>query len=107
MQRQKLIMQEEQFWHVLWIHNLVRDFAFATDVVEFYLSDRLQFISVDAIKSNPLRVRSGVPHGSINGPLLLCGFYLKGVLIIWKDTKLRLTIIWTVAPVRRIWMSLR
>ena len=35
-----------------------------------YLSDRVQFVDIDGIKSEPKLIKTGVPQGSILGPLL-------------------------------------
>ena len=37
---------------------------------ESYLSNRQQYVEIDNIKSNTLRMTTGVPQGSILGPLL-------------------------------------
>lgn len=58
--------------HVLLVHKLLRQFDFsqsAAAMIESYLSAHLQFVLVDAINSEPLKVRSGVSQGSTISPL--------------------------------------
>lgn len=38
--------------------------------IEFYLSDRIQYVEINGIKSEYLTVSSGIPQGSVIGPLL-------------------------------------
>ena len=51
----------------LWAAGLVGN---AWKFFEAYLSDRQQFISINSHRSDVLPVISGVPHGSILGPML-------------------------------------
>ena len=41
-------------------HNLLKD----------YLKNRYQYVSIDDINSSKLKVKFGVPQGSVLGPLL-------------------------------------
>jgi hypothetical protein len=42
----------------------------ALKLLESYLSNRKQYISLDSVNSSPLNITTGVPQGSILGPLL-------------------------------------
>ena len=44
------------------------------DWMESYLTDRRQFVAVNDCTSECLKIRSGVPQGSILGPLIFCLF---------------------------------
>ena len=42
----------------------------ANELIAIYLKNREQFVSIDGIKADMLKVKIGVPQGSILGPLL-------------------------------------
>ena len=42
----------------------------ANELIKSYLSDRLQYVELDNVKSSRINVKYGVPQGSILGPLL-------------------------------------
>ena len=49
-------------------HYGIRDKSL--DLLNNYLSNRKQYVCVDNIRSEPLAITSGVPQGSVLGPLL-------------------------------------
>ena len=64
--------------HKILLHKL-KLYNFSNDALTFfesYLSKRTQLIAVDGVTSNMLKVTSGVPQGSILGPLLFL-FYVN------------------------------
>ena len=44
------------------------------DIIQYYLTDRMQFVKINKSSSTLKEVTSGVPQGSILGPLLLIIF---------------------------------
>ena len=53
--------------------NILSNYNFSTSAIKFlqsYLSDRTQFIEYNNLKSQVLNINSGVPQGSILGPIL-------------------------------------
>ena len=48
----------------------------ANDLLRSYLSNRKQYVQIDDISSSIVSINTGVPQGSILGPLLF-NFFLK------------------------------
>ena len=53
-----------------------------------YLSDRVQFVVLNNVMSEPMEVTCGVPQGSILGPLLFLAYINDMSVNIEKDCKL-------------------
>src|SRR5678816_407340 len=58
----------------------------ALSLIESYLSNRLQFVTIDNQSSAPLPITTGVPQGSVLGPLLF-SLYTSPIGNIFSNSK--------------------
>ena len=59
--------------HTILVHRLHTDFGFTDTVLQwfsYYLTDRAHYVSLSNHCCDPTPVHSGVPHGSVLGPIL-------------------------------------
>jgi hypothetical protein len=58
----------------------------AISMIRAYLTGRSQCVCVDGVASNSARITSGVPQGSVLGPLLFC-LFMNDVSEVMKHCK--------------------
>ena len=65
--------------------SVLKVYGFSANVVDWikkFINNRTQVVGMNNVYSNPLHVTSGVPQGSVIGPLLFTLIFLLMILLL-------------------------